>query len=136
ELIGRLPAARERHLDAFLTDLLRDAPRSLGKETRRVAAFRTLDAALSDQPLKRAEESERLGSRARFVAEAGATALVTHRTARPRADKQRVAVAVDGKVNEIESVAGGLAFFPETRAAAAVEDDTAPLEGCRERGRV
>src|SRR5581483_5840181 len=53
---------------------------------------------------------------------------MTHRSTRLRGDQERIAITVGTNALELEDMAGGLAFFPQSLLAAAEEHDASARE--------
>src|SRR5690606_23936998 len=117
----------ERHLDAFLANLLGDPRRALGPQARGVAAVRALADALRDHGFQTRQEGQgaRVGLR---LAEAALRAGVTRRPLRIRGDQECIVVAIGLHGHDIQEVSRRFTLRPQTILAAAEERDASLRE--------
>ena len=98
-------ACRERNLDAFLADLLRDAPRAFPEQLHGIALGRVRRDPPLDHIFEHAQEGEPLSTALRLVAEAGDRAEVAGGACGSRLHQQGVTIAVCGSADELQRMA-------------------------------
>src|SRR5207248_6474685 len=100
----------ERGFYGLLDELFRDRGSSLAKKLCRERTLRKIAPALPQHTGElRQKAREGLVVRRR---KACRRAGVAHRSRRVRLDEERVGVAVEGQLHQLQRVAGGLAFLP------------------------